>query len=113
MKQAIKIILASALATAAVIKAVPALAEEPRADVNVTIVHTADLNLASKAGQRALERRLSVAATEVCGSASSADLSGQNEARSCVRAVLAQARARSAELLARRSTREGVAIAAR
>ena len=48
-----------------------------------SIVRTADLDLASQAGQRALDRRLSLAIAEVCGTASVADLAGQNEVRRC------------------------------
>src|SRR5436189_203122 len=35
-----------------------------------SIVQTSDLDLASQAGQRALDRRLSIAVDEVCGAAS-------------------------------------------
>lgn len=112
MKQTVKIMLVSALAAAAVVKAVPALAEPGSGDVNVTIVRTADLDLTSKAGQRALERRLAVAAAQVCGSASDADLSGRNQERTCVRAVLTDARARSADLVAERNS-GGIEVAAR
>ena len=48
-----------------------------------SIVRTADLDLASQAGQRALDRRLSIAIVDVCGTASDADLVGQNEVRRC------------------------------
>ena len=48
-----------------------------------SIVQTADLDLASQAGQRALDRRLSIAIADVCGTASDADLVGQNEVRRC------------------------------
>lgn len=60
--------------------AAPAIAEP----VTVTsTVQTADLNLSSKAGQQALDRRLLRAVNEVCGEASSADLSGKNDVRRC------------------------------
>jgi UrcA family protein len=61
--------------------ATPAFAE-PTAPAT-SIVRTADLDLASKSGQRALDRRISVAVAEVCGTASDADLAGQNEVRRC------------------------------
>ena len=48
-----------------------------------SIVRTADLDLASEAGQRALDKRLSRAIIEVCGVASPADLAGQNKVRDC------------------------------
>jgi UrcA family protein len=48
-----------------------------------SIVRTADLDLASPAGQRALDKRLSQAINEVCGTASPADLAGQTRVRAC------------------------------
>lgn len=68
--------------------ATPAMAEP--AAPTTSIVRTADLNLASKDGQRALDRRLSLAAKEVCGTASDADLVGQNDVSQCRKDVLAQ-----------------------
>ena len=90
---AIRIVIASALITAALLKAVPALAETGPAPVNVSIVHTADLDLSSDAGKRQLGRRLANAAREVCGAASDVDLQGRNDVRACRARVLAKARA--------------------
>ena len=98
---AIRIVIASALITAAVLKAVPALAETGSAPVNVSIVHTADLNLSSDAGKRQLDLRLANAAREVCGTASDVDLSGKNAVRACRANVLANARAEGQELASR------------
>jgi UrcA family protein len=61
--------------------ATPALAE-PAAPVT-SFVQVGDLDLASQAGQRTLDKRLSQAIVEVCGDPSPADLAGQNKARSC------------------------------
>lgn len=47
--------------------AAPALAANPGYERAETRVQTADLDLASAAGQRVLERRLSVAVARVCG----------------------------------------------
>jgi UrcA family protein len=102
MKNTLKIMAMSALATAVVIKAVPALAE-PAPAQNVSIVRTADLDLTTKAGRQALDHRLVVAAYEVCGTASDADLVGQNKARECRSEVLGAARARSEQLASRNS----------
>jgi UrcA family protein len=75
------------LATLLAFTATPALAEPP---VTVTsIVQTADLDLSSQAGQRALNHRLSLAAIEVCGTASDADIAGKNDVRQCRAEVLA------------------------
>ncbi len=109
MKQTLKIIAASAIATAAVIKAVPALAQEAPSQ-GVSIVHTSDLDLATPAGRAALDHRLVTAAYEVCGTASDVDLAGKNGARACRADVLAKARAESRELASRG---ENIVIAAR
>ena len=90
--------------------ATPALAAPPAPATS--IVRTADLDLASKSGQRALDRRISIAVAEVCGTASVADLAGQNEVRRCRvatrqhvagnrDAMLASAAARPIEIAAR------------
>lgn len=49
----------------------------------ISTVQTADLDLSTAKGQRALDLRLNQAAKEVCGTASPADLAGQNEIRRC------------------------------
>ena len=59
----------------------PALAEP--AQPVISFVQVGDLDLASAAGQRTLDRRLSQAIVEVCGDPSPADLAGQNKARNC------------------------------
>ena len=98
---AIRIIIASALITTAAIKGVPAIAEPVNGqNVNVSVVHTADLNLATDAGRRALDARLSQAAREVCGTPSDVDLAGKNKARACRATVLADARAKGEQLAA-------------
>ena len=109
MKQTLKIILASALATAAVLKAVPAFAETNPAQ-NVSIVSTADLDLSSDHGRRVLDQRLVVAAREVCGTPSDVDLAGKNAARQCRANVLADARAKTGALIASRSGDRGMLV---
>lgn len=95
-----KIIAASALATAAIITPATLFAEHPSA-ANVSIVHTSDLDLTSKAGQRALDHRLVNAAIEVCGPVFDVDPAGKNQARACRADVLAKARANGRELARR------------
>lgn len=68
--------------------AAPALAEPP-APVS-SIVPIADLDLSTEAGQRKLDRRLSIAAREVCVTASPADLEGQNDVNRCFKYTLAR-----------------------
>ena len=99
---AIRIIIASGLIAAAIIKGAPALAE-PTAnpDVNVSIVATADLDLTTRAGQRTLDERLVHAASEVCGTASDFDLAGRNQVRACRASVLAEARSKGEQLASR------------
>jgi UrcA family protein len=101
MDKGFKIAAAAFLITAAALKAVPALAEPAPAPVNVSIVHTADLNLNSDAGKRQLDQRLVIAAREVCGTASDVDLEGKNDVRACRADVLAKARAEGTELASR------------
>ena len=88
--KAITIILTAFAITTGVIKAAPALAQEPAA-MNVSLVRTADLDLGSSDGQRRLDQRLASAAREVCGTASDVDLEGKNQVRKCRDATLAKA----------------------
>jgi len=108
---AIRIVIASGLVTAAIIKGVPALAESAtHSDVNVSIVPTADLDLSTRSGKRTLNERLIQAASEVCGTASDVDVVGKNQMRACRTKVLAEALSKS-EQLASRGT--AIVIAAR
>ena len=102
MKQAIQIAAAAFLITAAALKTAPALAEPASPAVNVALVHTADLDLSTQAGQRQLDSRLAQAAREVCGTASDVDLEGKNQVRHCRNEVLARANAQRDQLLASR-----------
>ena len=90
--------------------ATPALAGPPAPATS--IVRTADLDLSSQAGQRALDRRLSIAVAEVCGAASVADLGGQNEVRRCRVATRQRVQSDRDGLLASSSARS-IEVAAR
>jgi len=69
------------LATLLAFTATPALAEPP---VTATsIVQTADLDLSTSKGQRALDLRLARAVKEVCGTAADVDIAGKNDVRRC------------------------------
>ena len=109
MKKTLGIIAASFLATAAVIKAAPALAE-PAPALNVSIVKVADLNLSTHAGRAALDHRLVTAAYEVCGYAIDADLVGQNTVRQCRVEVLTKARS-EAQQIADRNSNKSILVA--
>jgi UrcA family protein len=109
---AIRIILTSALITAAVIKGVPAFAESAPSQA-VSIVRTADLDLSTRDGRNTLDRRLVIAADEACGAAADVDLAGSNDVRQCRAEVLAQARAKSDAIAAGRTAERTIRIAAR
>jgi len=111
MKKGFLIVLGSALITAGAIKAAPAFAE-PLPGSNSTVVRTADLDLRTADGQRALDHRLVSAAREVCGQASDTDLKGKNAVRACRVETLAQARKQGSAAFARRSTEQPLAVVA-
>ena len=88
----------------------PAFAEAPA--IVTSSVQTADLDLSSQAGQRALDRRISIAIKEVCGTASPADLAGQNDVRRCFTNTLASLAGERDQRIARASG-EPIEVAAR
>ncbi len=90
------------VAATGLLSAAPVVAE-PLTGQNVSIVSAAGLDLSSASGRAALDHRLVIAADEVCGTPSDADLAGKNRARECREAVLAEARSASAELATRGS----------
>ena len=114
MKETFFLMTGSALATAALFFAsAPARSAElsPAAEV-VQIVPTADLDLGSAAGRKALDRRIGRAVNELCGQASDADLVGLNAVRECRAEALQQAHRARDQRLALRST-EPIQLAAR
>ena len=92
------------------VAATPAMAA-PAATVSSSI-RTADLDLSSAAGQSALDRRLSAAAIQVCGTAWDSDVPGKNEVRRCRAEVKARFMAERNRRIAAAST-ERVLVAAR
>ena len=78
-----------------------AQAAEPLAVTSV--VQTADLDLSTAEGQRALDHRITRAAYDVCGEVSDADLVGKNEVRQCRADTVAAAASQRQQLLAVRS----------
>ena len=105
--KALNIVIASAIITATALKAVPALAEPvgAQSETATSYVRTADLDLQSDAGRRQLDRRLVIAARDVCGTASNVDLEGKNEVRQCIDDVLVKARGEGRQLAA---TKNGI-----
>ena len=110
--KAIQIVIASALITAAALKAVPAFAEPAATAVNVSIVQTADLDLSKASDQRRLDIRLARAAREVCGPESNVDLAGSNAVLACRADVVARGRAEADALVAAAAARDGIRLAA-
>jgi UrcA family protein len=97
-------------ATLLVLSSTPALAEQPV--TSTSIVQTADLDLSTAKGQRALDLRLSQAAKEVCGTASDVDIAGKNDVRRCRVETLANLSAERDQHIARASG-EPIEVAAR
>ena len=93
MKKPLMIMTGSALATAALFFAsAPARSAPVSTGTEVVrVVATADLDLASEAGRKALDRRIGRAVIELCGQASDADLVGRNAVAECREEALAQA----------------------
>lgn len=90
--------------------ATPALAEAPI--IATSTVQTADLDLSTAKGQRALDLRLNQAVKEVCGPASDVDIAGKNEVRRCRVETLAQLAGERDQRIARASG-EPIEVAAR
>ena len=83
--------IAAAIAVPPLLSSLPLFATAIAAPpvITTTTVQTADLALSSQAGQRALDRRLSMAAKEVCGTASDANIAAKNDVRRCRAETLA------------------------
>jgi UrcA family protein len=97
------------LATLLAFTATPALAEPV---IATSTVQTADLDLSSAKGQRALDLRLSQAVKEVCGTASDVDIAGKNDVRRCRVETLARLSSERDQRIARASG-EPIEVAAR
>ena len=97
------------LATLLAFTATPVLAEPITA---TSTVQTADLDLSSAKGQRALDLRLSQAVKDVCGIASDVDIAGKNEVRRCRVETLAKVAGERDQRIAR-SSGQPIEVAAR
>jgi UrcA family protein len=89
------------IATLLAFTVTPALAEAPV--LATSTVQTADLDLSTAKGQRALDVRLTQAVKEVCGTASDADIEGKNDIRRCRVETLAQLASERDQRIARAS----------
>ena len=101
-----KIFLAGLLA----LVSTPAYAQQ--GPVAIVTVETADLDLSTAAGQRALDLRLTHAVRDVCGEASDADVAGKNEVRRCRAETLANLASERDQRIAEAPSRP-IAVAAR
>ena len=97
MKKIAIMVMAHSVAATAITPTVAHAANYPTV---TSIVHIADLDLSSPAGQRRLARRIARAAREVCGTASPADLKGRAALRQCRERTTAEALNQSDRLLA-------------
>jgi UrcA family protein len=77
--------IAAAIAVPPLLSSLPLFATAITAPpvIATSTVQTSDLALSTRAGQRALDRRLSMAVGEVCGTASDADIAAKNDVRRC------------------------------
>ena len=104
---------ASILVLASGLAAAPAFAQDQvPGQAVVSLVHTADIDVSTVNGQRQLDRRLSIAAREVCGIASDADLVGKNDVRACRAETLDKARLQKESILAAAGRGATIAITA-
>jgi len=87
-------------AVAAALLAAPAFSQGPASAPEVRVVSYADLDLASDAGRRQLDRRIAAAVADACGTASDADLHGKNLVGRCRTDAWSQANAQRAGALA-------------
>ncbi|WP_432767959.1 MAG: UrcA family protein [Sphingopyxis sp.] len=77
-----KLLILAALAAASFGQ--PASAQTAPTNPSVTVAHK-DLDLATAAGAKALDRRIWRAVVDVCGTAPDYDIEGKNEVRKCRR----------------------------
>ena len=93
--------------------AAPALAQTTPLAENRIVVRTADLDLASAAGQRTLDHRITIAVIEACGETSVVDPAGKNEIRRCRDATQAAIAANRERLVELASKGKDIVLAAR
>ena len=79
--------------------ATPALAQDVSGQRSFSVRH-ADLNLASEAGVRTLDRRIHNAVSAACGTPSSADPKGRQKVEDCREQAKASAAAQRSSLIA-------------
>ncbi len=103
----------SLILTLSAFAAAPALAQTVPSAENRIVVRTADLNLGSAAGQRALDHRIAIAVVQACGETSVIDPAGKNEIRRCRAETSAQVAASRDRLVELASKGKDIVLAAR
>ena len=93
--------------------ATPALAQTAPSAENRIVVRTADLDLGSSAGQRALDHRIAIAVVQACGETSVIDPAGKNDIRRCRAETSAQVAANRDRLVELASKGKDIVLAAR
>ncbi|RJF92894.1 UrcA family protein [Sphingomonas cavernae] len=78
----------------------PATAQSPADGTNTRVVRYADLDLGTEKGRDALDRRIRVAVSAACGTASSVDPEGKREVRRCKADTLAHVAAQRDQAIA-------------
>lgn len=108
-----KLLILAALATVSVGQ--PAFAQDasanPLGNPSVVVQHK-DLDLATKAGAKALDRRIWRAVVEVCGPVSNFDLAGTNDVRQCRRDTRQLATAQADAVIASAARAEPIRVSA-
>ena len=106
-----KLLILAALATASVGQ--PAFAQDapanPSGNPSVVVQHR-DLDLGTKAGAKALDRRIWRAVVEVCGTAPDFDIAGKNDVRACRRDTRRVASAQADVVVANASRSEPIQV---
>lgn len=108
-----KHLILAALATVSVGQ--PAFAQDAPANPPVNpsvVVQHKDLDLATKAGAKALDRRIWRAVVEVCGPVSNFDLAGTNDVRQCRRDTRQLATAQAEAVIASAARAEPIRVSA-
>ncbi len=101
--------LAAAFATSAV--SAQDTAAQSSSVVRSQIISYSDIDLGTKKGASELKRRVRVAVENVCGTASSSDLTGQNKVNRCYRDNKHRTSAEAAAAISRATPLSGVRIA--
>lgn len=108
-----KLLILAALATVSVGQ--PAFAQDapanPPTNPSVVVQHK-DLDLATQAGAKALDRRIWRAVVEVCGPVSNFDLAGTNDVRQCRRDTRQLATAQADAVIASAARAEPIRVSA-